>query len=35
MQEVFNVDPDEGYPFLGDAVNANDLSPLFKPGTIK
>jgi len=35
MQEVFNVDPDEGYPFLADAVNANDLSPLFKPGTIK
>jgi hypothetical protein len=35
MQMIFNVDPDEGYPFLGDAVNANDLSALFKPGTIK
>jgi hypothetical protein len=35
MQEIFGVDPDEGFPFLGDAVNATDLRALFKPGTIK
>ena len=35
MQEIFDVDPDEGFPFLGDAVNATDLRALFKPGTIK
>jgi hypothetical protein len=35
MQEIFDVDPDAGFPFLGDAVNATDLRALFKPGTIK
>jgi hypothetical protein len=35
MQEIFDVDPDEGYPLLGNAVSANDLSALFKPGVIK
>jgi hypothetical protein len=35
MQEIFDVDPDEGFPFLGDAVNATDLRALFKPGAIK
>ena len=34
MQEIFKVDPPR-YPWLGDAVNATDLSDLFKPGTIK
>jgi hypothetical protein len=34
MQEVFDVDPDDGFPFLGDAVDATDLRALFKPGTI-
>ena len=34
MQEIFNVDPDHGLPFLGDAVNATDLSALFAPGAI-
>jgi hypothetical protein len=29
MQEVFHVGP-----FLGDAVNATDLSDLFDPGAI-
>ena len=29
MQEIFDVGP-----FLGDAVNATDLSDLFKPGAI-
>jgi len=35
MQEIFSVDPDAGYPWLGAASTANDLSALFKPGTIK
>ena len=35
MQEIFDVDPDDGYPFLGAAAVANDLSALFKPGAIK
>ena len=29
MQEIFGVGP-----FLGDAANANDLSDLFKPGSL-
>ena len=35
MQEIFNVDPQHGYPWLGDATNATDLSDLFKSGAIK
>jgi hypothetical protein len=35
MQEVFDVDPHAGFPWLGGAANASDLSSLFKPGTIK
>lgn len=35
LQEIFDVDPDEGFPFLGGAVSANDLSALFKPGVVK
>jgi hypothetical protein len=35
MQEIFDVDPDGGYPFLGGAATANDLSALFRPGAIK
>ena len=35
MQEIFDVDPDHGLPFLGDAVNATDLSDLFSKGAIK
>ena len=35
MQEVFDVDPDHGFPFLGDAVNATDLRDLFRHGAIK
>ena len=35
MQEIFDVDPDDGFPFLGDAANVNDLRPLFKSGAIK
>jgi len=35
MQEIFEVDPDDGFPFLGDAVNATDLRALFRSGTIK
>jgi hypothetical protein len=35
MQEIFRVDPGKGYPWLGDAMNANDLSDLFRRGAIK
>jgi hypothetical protein len=35
MQEIFDVDPLSGYPWLGDAAVANDLSDLFKPGAIQ
>jgi phosphatidylinositol-3-phosphatase len=35
MQIIFDVDPDDGYPFLGAAATANDLSPLFRPGAIQ
>jgi hypothetical protein len=35
MQEILDVDPDNGLPFLGDAVNATDLRALFRPGAIK
>ena len=35
MQEVFDVDPHDGFPWLGDAATATDLSDLFKPGAIK
>jgi hypothetical protein len=35
MQEIFDVDPHAGYPWLGAAEVANDLSALFKPGTLK
>ena len=34
MQEIFRVDPQTGFPFLGDAVLAADLSSLFRPGVI-
>jgi hypothetical protein len=34
MQEIFRVDPSNGYPWLGDAENAKDLSDLFKPGSL-
>jgi hypothetical protein len=35
MQQVFEVDPSTGYPWLGAAAGANDVSALFKPGAIK
>ncbi len=35
MQEIFDVDPDDGFPFLGDAVNATDLRALFRSGAIR
>jgi hypothetical protein len=35
MQEVFGVDPQKGFNWLGAAATANDLSAMFKPGTIK
>jgi hypothetical protein len=35
MQKVFDVDPRHGYPWLGDANNATDLSDLFERGTVR
>ncbi len=35
MQEIFRVDPDARFPWLGAAANAEDLKALFKPGVIK
>src|SRR5262249_52356820 len=35
MQEIFRVDPSAGYPWLGDAANASDVSDLFKHGAIR
>jgi phosphatidylinositol-3-phosphatase len=35
LQEVFDVDPRSGYPWLGAAATADDLSALFKPGVIR
>ena len=35
MQKIFDVDPEEGFPFLGAAASASDLSALFKHGVIK
>jgi hypothetical protein len=35
MQEIFDVDPSSGYPWLGGAATANDLAALFKRGTIR
>jgi hypothetical protein len=34
MQEIFHVDPRTGYPWLGGAAAADDLSELFSPGVI-
>ncbi len=34
MQEVFDVDPDDGFPFLGGASTATDLRALFKNGVV-
>jgi hypothetical protein len=35
MQEIFDVDPWHGFPWLGGAISATDLSDLFKEGAIK
>jgi hypothetical protein len=35
MQEIFRVDPSSGYNWLGDAVNATDLSDMFRPDAIR
>jgi hypothetical protein len=34
MQEIFHVDPASGYPWLGGAATASDLSELFRSGAI-
>jgi len=35
MQDIFDVDPDDGFPYLGGAATAADLSALFKHGAIR
>jgi hypothetical protein len=35
MQEIFDVQPSRGFPWLGAAATASDLSALFKPGVIE
>jgi hypothetical protein len=35
MQDIFDVDPRRGYPWLGAAATATDLSDLFRPGAIR
>jgi hypothetical protein len=35
LQEIFGVEPSRGFPWLGGALNATDLSDLFEPGTIR
>jgi hypothetical protein len=35
LQEIFDVDPGDGFPWLGGASIAHDLSALFKHGTLK
>jgi len=35
MQEILGVSPRTGYPWLGDAANATDVSDLFKPHAIE
>jgi hypothetical protein len=35
MQEIFDVGPLGGFPWLGEAAAVTDLSSLFKPGTIQ
>jgi hypothetical protein len=35
LQEIFDVDPDDGFPFLGAASTASDLKALFQPGVVK
>jgi hypothetical protein len=35
LQEIFDVDPHSGFPWLGAAATATDLSDLFRPGAIR
>jgi hypothetical protein len=35
MQEIFDVDVEDGFPLLGLAAVANDLSEMFAPGAIR
>ena len=35
MQEIFDVDPDGGFPWLGEAAVAQDLAALFRHGALK
>jgi hypothetical protein len=35
MQDIFDVNPDDGFPYLGAAVVANSLRELFAPGAVR
>jgi hypothetical protein len=35
MQDIFDVNPDDGFPYLGAAVVANPLTEMFKPGAVR
>lgn len=35
MQDIFDVSPESGFPYLGAAAGAADLSALFRHGAVK
>jgi hypothetical protein len=35
MQEIFDVNVDDGFPLLGGAAIANSLQEMFAPGAIR
>ncbi len=35
MQDIFDVNPDDGFPYLGAALVANPLTEMFAPGAVK
>lgn len=35
MQDIFDVNPDDGFPYLGAAVVANPLTDMFAPGAVR
>jgi phosphatidylinositol-3-phosphatase len=35
MQDIFDVNPDDGFPYLGEAAFVSGLSSLFAPGAVR
>jgi hypothetical protein len=35
MQDIFDVNPDDGFPYLGAAAVANSLAEMFAPGVVR